>query len=369
MQMTLVYIYKATGTNTKTTSRSISTQRITFSSGRSRRAASMNAARGINRTYEEYDPTVEWSRAAEADTVKISLPGFKKEELQVVVDSHGHMQARGTRPVAGTRWSRFQKDFKLPQNCNVDGIRAKFENETLTITLPKKSPSPQAVAPAPPSVPEPRRPAKAPPQKPPQAPPEPPRPAPSSVPAKPLVPATSRKLQPAPSQKQPAQRRPSALEPAPAVPARLPSVPTPAPEVEPPKTYNGGAAITKPEPVAAIPKPKEQEQVKEAKKPSLEEEKRMEREAMGKMGEDRKAIQEKEKEEEKAKEEAAVMGEMDMARRPRPISASRGMLVNVAVAVVVLIGITVYVWHTLRNATGGAGDHGELGSGSNGDEM
>uniref|UniRef100_A0A0A9C308 SHSP domain-containing protein n=1 Tax=Arundo donax TaxID=35708 RepID=A0A0A9C308_ARUDO len=327
-----------------------------------------------NRTFEDYDPAVEWSRAPEADAVKFSLPGFKREEIRVLVDNHGHLRTRGERPVAGTRWSRFQKDFQLPANCNVDSIRAKFENEVLTITLPKKSPSPQAAAPAPPPVPEPRRPVAAPQQKPPPALPEPSRPAPPAVPAAPLAPATSQKLPPAPSQKQPAERRtslhrkPSALQPA--APARLPSVPAPAPEVEPPKKYDGGAAATaKPEPLAAVPKPKEPEPVKEAKKPSaaVEEEKRMEREAMGKMEEDRKMMMQ---EKEKAKEEAEpVMGEMEMARRPRPVSASRGLLVNVAVAVVALVGITVYVWHTLRNATAGDHGHGDRGAGRYGDEM
>ena len=28
-----------------------------------------------NRTYEEYEPAVEWSRTADADAVKLSLPG------------------------------------------------------------------------------------------------------------------------------------------------------------------------------------------------------------------------------------------------------------------------------------------------------
>jgi hypothetical protein len=31
--------------------------------------------RGVIRTFEEYDAAVEWSRSAEADAVKISLPG------------------------------------------------------------------------------------------------------------------------------------------------------------------------------------------------------------------------------------------------------------------------------------------------------
>jgi len=35
-----------------------------------------------NRTYEEYEPAVEWSRNPEADAVKISLPG--KQALALV---------------------------------------------------------------------------------------------------------------------------------------------------------------------------------------------------------------------------------------------------------------------------------------------
>ncbi|RLN15732.1 inactive protein RESTRICTED TEV MOVEMENT 2 [Panicum miliaceum] len=302
-------------------------------------AASMD--RASNRAYEEFDPSVAWSRGAEADSVKI------REDIRVLVDNHGHLRTRGERLVAGTRWSRFQKDFQLPDNCSVDGIRAKFESETLTITLPKKTPSPPS-APVTPVPPMGR--AAAPSQKiPPPALPEPA--APPAVPAAPLAPATS--------QRQPAERRPSlprkpsAVEPAPELPARLPSVPTPA------------AAATKPEPsLAAVHRAKEDE----------EEEKRMEREMMGKMEEDRKAAQEKEKKETaQERQDEAAMGEMAMAHQPRPAPASRRLLVNVAVAAALLLGITVYVWHNLRNAAGGAGGHthghGHLGAGSYGDEM
>ena len=51
--------------------------------------------------------------------------------------THAHLAASGERHIAGNRWSRFQTDVDLPANCNADGIRAKFENDRLTITLPK----------------------------------------------------------------------------------------------------------------------------------------------------------------------------------------------------------------------------------------
>ncbi|KAL6637195.1 hypothetical protein ACP70R_024767 [Stipagrostis hirtigluma subsp. patula] len=97
---------------------------------------------GMERTFEEFDPAVEWNHAAEADTVKIALPGFTRQEIRsLVVDNHGHFRVRGERPVAGTKWIRFEKVMPLPADCDIDGIRAKFAKETLTITLPRKSSS------------------------------------------------------------------------------------------------------------------------------------------------------------------------------------------------------------------------------------
>lgn len=305
----------------------------------------MAATRGTNRNYEDFDPKVEWSGSdADTEVAKFSLPGFKREDIRVVVDNHGNMRIRGERLIAGNRWSRFTKDIHLPQHYNVDGIRAKFESETLTITIPKKTTSPPAGPVTTPQAPKmhapelPRKPSAAPSQRiPPQA-----------------VPDPAATLAPAASQKLPAERRPSMTKPAPA----------PAPEVvEPPKSYNDGAsaAATKP-PQAAVTRPKEAEE---------ERKQQMEREAAGKMAEDTSKAMVQEKDE----AEEAVAAEMEamamVARQPRPLSASRVLLMNAAVAAVVLLGVTLYFWHTLRNATGGAGGHGHghLGAGSYGDEM
>jgi hypothetical protein len=259
------------------------------------------------------------------------MAGFKREEIRVLVDNHGHLRTRGERPVQGNKWSRFQKDLQLPSDCNVDGIRAKFENEALTITLPKKHPSPKAAPTPAPPMPEPRRPSTAPPQKPPPALPEP---------AKPTV------LPPVSSQKSFPDRRPSPPRkpsdvPAPARPAPPVPAPAPAPKLESPDEWV-------------------KEEAKKAQAAAQEEEKRMEREARGKMEEDRKMAEEMKK----PKEGAGMLGDMDMAQQKR----RRGLLVNVAVAVVVLVGITVYVWRNLSAAVGGDGS-GDVGTGSYGDEM
>ncbi|KAI4966639.1 hypothetical protein ZWY2020_054104 [Hordeum vulgare] len=309
--------------------------------------------RAMNRTYEEYTPVVEWSHSADASFVKIIVPGFKREEIRVLVDNHGHLRTRGERPVEGGRWSRFQKDLQLPSDCNVDGIRAKFENEALTITLPKKHPSPQQAAPVP--VPEPRRPYAAPSQKPPPALPEPAKP--------PVVPSQK----PVPDRRPSLPRKPADV-PAPA--RQAPPVPAPAAELEESPEKHDGAA--RPE-LPAFPKPTgEWVREEEAKKERLREEamartlreaaeeeeerRRMDREARGKAEQDRKVA------EEMRKADGETERMMDMARRRRPAPANRGLLLNVAVAALVLVGITVYVWRNLSAAAG-------AGTGSYGDEM
>jgi hypothetical protein len=259
--------------------------------------------------------------------------GFKREDLRVLVDNHGHLRTRGERHLTGNRWIRFQNDFELPANCNADGIRAKFENETLTITLPKKTPST-------PMQPPPRMPTAAPPPLQGQGQGLPPAARPAAPTPAPLAPA-------APSVKPPAESRAS-------MPRKTyDPVPAPAPEVEPPAT-------TKPQPsLGAVQRLKEEEEERK-------------REEEGKMAEDRKEmVHEKDTQQEQQPMLAETMALANL--KPRQASARQGMLVSVAVAVVVLLGFTVYVWHSLRNATGGAGgEHGhghQLWTGSYGDEM
>ncbi|KAL5663386.1 hypothetical protein ACJX0J_023494, partial [Zea mays] len=127
---------------------------------------------------------------------------FKREDIRVLVDSHGHLRTRGERHIAGNRWSRFQTDVDLPANCNADGIRAKFENDRLTITLPKSTSS--APIPAPPQRPH----VKAPSTSSERLPPVIAKPVARPAAPRPLVPPAA-PLAPPPSVKPPAEPRPS----------------------------------------------------------------------------------------------------------------------------------------------------------------
>ncbi|XP_072148361.1 uncharacterized protein [Setaria viridis] len=124
------------------------------------------------REFEDFDPVVEWKLAGEVDLVEISLPGSRKDQVRVQVENHGVLRATGDRPARGGRWARFKKDLRLPDNCDADAVRARFEGEKLIITLMTASPGtpgpprwppaaysgPSPPKPSPPLPPPPRRP-------------------------------------------------------------------------------------------------------------------------------------------------------------------------------------------------------------------
>ncbi|XP_010243365.1 PREDICTED: inactive protein RESTRICTED TEV MOVEMENT 2-like [Nelumbo nucifera] len=97
------------------------------------------------RMYEDFQPSLDWKKEAGSEVAVVRLPGFKKEQLRVQLAS-GALKISGERPINNNRWSRFQKEFKLPQNCETKDIRAQFVAEVLTIVMPK------AVAPAQPQL-------------------------------------------------------------------------------------------------------------------------------------------------------------------------------------------------------------------------
>ncbi|THU64788.1 hypothetical protein C4D60_Mb01t30130 [Musa balbisiana] len=65
--------------------------------------------------------------------------GFSKDQLKFKIDRHGKLEMIGERPLTDTKWSRFHKEFQVPDRSTLDRIHAKFYNGLLEITLPKSS--------------------------------------------------------------------------------------------------------------------------------------------------------------------------------------------------------------------------------------
>ncbi|KAL8217737.1 hypothetical protein R6Q57_021110 [Mikania cordata] len=99
----------------------------------------------INRVYEEFKPMSERRQEEDHDLLLLYLPGFQKEYIKVTTEDVNIVRIRGERLVSENKWSRFQEDYLSPENCEMRGIRAKFNGGILTITMPRKitnAPSP-----------------------------------------------------------------------------------------------------------------------------------------------------------------------------------------------------------------------------------
>ncbi|KAI3445239.1 hypothetical protein Pfo_001904 [Paulownia fortunei] len=103
-------------------------------------AATPNGRRsgGVWPVFEDFKPTSEWQQDDESHVLMIYLPGFMKEQIRVSTEGRNIIRARGERVAAGNKWSRFQEDFQVPENCEMNSIRAKFQGGILYISVPKR---------------------------------------------------------------------------------------------------------------------------------------------------------------------------------------------------------------------------------------
>ncbi|KAL0387681.1 UNVERIFIED_CONTAM: Inactive protein RESTRICTED TEV MOVEMENT 2 [Sesamum radiatum] len=100
-----------------------------------RRAARPGAVRPV---YEDFKPMSEWQQDDESHILNIYLPGFMKEQIRVSTEGRNTIRVQGERLVAGNKWSRFREDFQVPENSEMNSVRAKYQGGVLNITIPRK---------------------------------------------------------------------------------------------------------------------------------------------------------------------------------------------------------------------------------------
>ncbi|KAH6819117.1 HSP20-like chaperones superfamily protein [Perilla frutescens var. frutescens] len=93
---------------------------------------------GVWPVYDDFKPTSEWQQDALSHNLIVSLPGFLKEQLRVSTEGRNIIRVRGERLISSNKWSRFLEDFEVPENSDMNSVRAKFHEGALTITIPKK---------------------------------------------------------------------------------------------------------------------------------------------------------------------------------------------------------------------------------------
>ncbi len=94
-------------------------------------------------------PTVNTREDDKTYVIELDLPGIKKENIKVNIDSENHiLSISGERKFKDevkkedyykieSSYGKFMRTFSLPDNVNVENIDAKTEDGVLHITLPK----------------------------------------------------------------------------------------------------------------------------------------------------------------------------------------------------------------------------------------
>ncbi|MBD0399809.1 Hsp20/alpha crystallin family protein [Flammeovirga sp. EKP202] len=87
---------------------------------------------------------------AEGFTVEIVIPGIKKEDVEIAIEQnklvvtykHTEIEQEGVKYLKREFVGKdFKRSFTLPNNINVEGINASYDDGILSVVLPKNAPA------------------------------------------------------------------------------------------------------------------------------------------------------------------------------------------------------------------------------------
>ncbi|WP_022670340.1 Hsp20/alpha crystallin family protein [Hippea alviniae] len=101
-----------------------------------------------SRETSEWIPAVDIYETKDAINIEVEAPGMKQEDIKINLENNTltiYGERKFEKKEEGKNYYRmersygsFSRSFLLPDNVNVEGIKAKYKDGVLTITLPKK---------------------------------------------------------------------------------------------------------------------------------------------------------------------------------------------------------------------------------------
>ncbi|CAA6666214.1 unnamed protein product [Spirodela intermedia] len=107
-------------------------QRWKTKNEREKAPASLETATSV-----ELRPSIEWTSTPTAHILRVRIPGFTKEDVRVLIDSSGRLKVTGKKTTSEAE-EFLSESFELPQDSDSDKITGWYEDDCISLIIPKK---------------------------------------------------------------------------------------------------------------------------------------------------------------------------------------------------------------------------------------